>query len=71
MRRLWLIALAVALWVVGIDLRPATADDLTRTVLMKKDLAGVGGKEVTIFIAQYKPGGKSESTTTPVKSSST
>lgn len=37
----------------------ATADDLTRTVLMKKDLEGAPGKEVTVFLAEYKPGGKS------------
>ena len=37
----------------------AYADDLTRTVLMKKDLEGSPGKEVTIFIAQYKAGAKS------------
>ena len=37
----------------------AYADDLTRTVLMKKDLEGVAGKEVTVFMAEYKPGGKS------------
>jgi quercetin dioxygenase-like cupin family protein len=37
----------------------AFADDLTRTVLMKKDLEGAPGKEVTVFLAEYKPGGKS------------
>ena len=44
MRRLWLIALAVALWVVGIDLRPATADDLTRTVLIKRTWRALAAK---------------------------
>ena len=37
----------------------AFADDLTRTVLMKKDLEGSPNKEVTVFVAQYKPGGRS------------
>ena len=35
------------------------ADDLTRTVLMKQDLEGSPNKEVTVFVAQYKPGGRS------------
>jgi hypothetical protein len=37
----------------------ACAQDLTRTVLMKKDLEGVPGKEITMFLAEYKPGGRS------------
>jgi quercetin dioxygenase-like cupin family protein len=37
----------------------ACADDLTRTVLMKKDLEGSPNKEVTVFVAQYKPGARS------------
>src|SRR5690349_19872036 len=48
----------VALAVGGIG--SAYAEDyLTRTVLMKKDLEASRGKEVTVFVAQYKPGGKS------------
>jgi len=43
----------------GVYSRIAAADDLTRTVLMKKDLEGSPGKEVTIFIAQCRPGGRS------------
>jgi quercetin dioxygenase-like cupin family protein len=49
----------VSIVVLGIVVGLAYADDLTRTVLMKKDLDGVAGKEVTVFMAQYKPGAKS------------
>jgi len=49
----------VSIVVLGIVVGLAYADDLTRTVLMKKDLEGVAGKEVTVFMAQYKPGAKS------------
>jgi|SRR4051812_15878537 quercetin dioxygenase-like cupin family protein len=34
-------------------------EGLTRTVLMKKDLEADPKKEVTVFIAEYKPGAKS------------
>jgi quercetin dioxygenase-like cupin family protein len=34
-------------------------EGLTRTVIMKKDLEADPKKEVTIFIAEYKPGAKS------------
>lgn len=37
----------------------ACADDLTRTVLMKKDLEGSPNKEVTVFVAEYKSGARS------------
>ena len=37
----------------------AYADDLTRTVLMKKELEGSPNREVTVFVADYKPGGRS------------
>ena len=57
-RSLTLFVIAIAL-LMGVSSRIASADDLTRTVLMKKDLDGSPGKEVTIFIAQYRPGGKS------------
>ena len=49
----------VSIVVLGIVVGLAYADDLTRTVLMKKDLEGVAGKEVTVFLAQYEPGAKS------------
>ena len=55
-RSLTLFVIAIAL-LMGVSSRIASADDLTRTVLMKKDLDGSPGKEVTIFIAQYRPGG--------------
>ena len=54
-----LVSMVVVLVVVVGQSALAYADDLTRTVLMKKDLEGVAGKEVTVFLAQYKPGGKS------------
>jgi quercetin dioxygenase-like cupin family protein len=51
----WLIG-AVALWIAGSVL---AQEGLTRTVLMKKDLEADPKKEVTVFIAEYKPGAKS------------
>jgi hypothetical protein len=50
---------------------PRSAGHLRRTVLMKKDLSGVPGKEVTIFVAEYKPGGKVGNITIRVRSSFT
>jgi quercetin dioxygenase-like cupin family protein len=48
----------VALLVIG---RPSAhaQEGLTRTVIMKKDLEADPKKEVTVFIAEYKPGAKS------------
>jgi quercetin dioxygenase-like cupin family protein len=51
----WLIG-AAALWIAGSVL---AQEGLTRTVLMKKDLEADPKKEVTVFIAEYKPGAKS------------
>ncbi|HEY2988945.1 MAG TPA: cupin domain-containing protein [Candidatus Binatia bacterium] len=49
-----------ALGFLTIGQRSASAQEgLTRTVIMKKDLEADPKKEVTIFIAEYKPGAKS------------
>ena len=47
---------ALAFWVSGTVF---AQEGLTRTVLMKKDLEADPNKEVTVFIAEYKPGAKS------------
>jgi quercetin dioxygenase-like cupin family protein len=55
-----MLALIVTILAVGMGQTGiAHADGLTRTPLMKKDLEGSPGKEVTVFIAQYEPGAKS------------
>jgi quercetin dioxygenase-like cupin family protein len=54
-----LIAMVAAAGIGLADRNIAHADDLTRTVLMKKDLEGSPNKEVTVFVAQYKPGARS------------
>lgn len=46
----------LALWASG---NVFAQEGLTRTVLMKKDLEADPKKEVTVFIAEYKPGAKS------------
>jgi quercetin dioxygenase-like cupin family protein len=54
------LTLAAGVALFSIAPRSASAQDgLTRTVLIKKDLEADPKKEVTVFIAEYKPGAKS------------
>lgn len=53
---IWLLAIAIAVLSAG---NSKAQEGLTRTVLMKKDLEADPKKEVTVFIAEYKPGAKS------------
>jgi quercetin dioxygenase-like cupin family protein len=55
----WILALLSAIVVIAVSERAAAQEGLTRTVLMKKDLEADPKKEVTVFIAEYKPGAKS------------
>jgi quercetin dioxygenase-like cupin family protein len=61
MRRksLLLIAAIAAVGILAVEAGSADADDLARTVLMKKDLEGSPNREITVFVAQYKPGARS------------
>ena len=50
------LGMGITVWLGG---HVAAQEGLTRTVLMKKDLEADPKKEVTVFIAEYKPGAKS------------
>src|SRR5262245_54030135 len=56
-----LVAVAVALAIVGggaaLTVSNAQDQPITRTELLRTDVAGVAGKEVVIYIADVKPGG--------------
>jgi quercetin dioxygenase-like cupin family protein len=60
MRMKWIWAVSIAIAAAALSAGTVKAQEgLTRTVLMKKDLEADPKKEVTIFIAEYKPGAKS------------
>ena len=62
MKRIGLIlAVGVVSLIVGMLIggrRAAAQDGLTRTVILKQDLDADPSKEVTMFVADYKPGAK-------------
>ncbi len=51
-------AVGIVVGVVGTQVLSAQSVAITRTPLLKKDLAGVAGKEVTVFTGEIPPGAR-------------
>jgi len=59
LRSIFALALAAAAFSVTVEKSANAQEGLTRTPILKKDLEGAPGKEVTMFIAEYKPATRS------------